>query len=135
MASASQWYQGARPRTLGVAVAPVVVGTAAATVGDDILWWRAAAALVVSLAIQVGVNYANDYSDGVRGTDAQRRGPIRLTASGIASPRAVRRAAILSFAIAAAVGAWLSLVVNPWLLLLGAFCIVAAVGYTGGPKP
>src|SRR5437660_675238 len=104
MASASQWYQGARPRTLGVAIAPVLVGTAAATFGDGILWWRAAAALVVSMAIQVGVNYANDYSDGVRGTDAQRRGPIRLTASGIASPAAVRRAAILSFAIAAVVG-------------------------------
>ncbi|HEY3833474.1 MAG TPA: 1,4-dihydroxy-2-naphthoate polyprenyltransferase [Acidimicrobiia bacterium] len=135
MATAAEWVQGARPRTLGVAVAPVLVGTAAATYGDDIHWWRALGALVVSLAIQVGVNYANDYSDGVRGTDEVRRGPIRLTASKIATPAAVKRAAIISFAVAAVAGAWLSFAVNPWLLLLGAFCIVAAVGYTGGPKP
>ncbi len=126
---------GARPRTLPVAIAPVLVGTAAATYGTGIHWWRALGALAVSLAIQVGVNYANDYSDGVRGTDAARRGPIRLTASGLASPGAVQRAAILSFGVAAAAGLWLSLVVEPWLLLLGAFCILAAVGYTGGPKP
>ncbi len=135
MATASEWLAGARPRTLGVAIAPVLVGTAAATFGEHVLWWRAVAALVVSLAIQVGVNYANDYSDGVRGTDVARRGPIRLTASGIATPSAVKRAAIMSFGVAAVVGAWLSLVVSPWLLLLGAFCIAAAVGYTGGPKP
>ena len=135
MATAGEWVQGARPRTLGVAVAPVLVGTAAATFGEGIHWWRALGALVVSLAIQVGVNYANDYSDGVRGTDEVRRGPIRLTASNLATPAAVKRAAIVSFAVAGVVGAWLSLVVDPWLLLLGAFCIVAAVGYTGGPKP
>ncbi len=83
-------------------------------------WWRALAALVVALALQVGVNYANDYSDGVRGTDKNRRGPVRLVASGLASPAAVRNAALISFGVAAVVGGVLSLVVNPWLLLVGA---------------
>ncbi len=135
MTSAAHWVAGARPRTLGVAIAPVIVGTAAVTFGDNVRWWRFAGALAVSLAIQVGVNYANDYSDGVRGTDANRRGPIRLTASGIASPKAVRTAAMLAFGVAALIGAWLSLVVDARLLVLGAACMVAAVGYTGGPKP
>ena len=98
-------------------------------------WPRAAAAAVVALALQVGVNFANDYSDGVRGTDAERRGPVRLTATGLATPRAVRNAALISFAVAAVVGAVLSLVVNPWLLLVGVAAIAAAVTYTGGPKP
>ena len=135
MTTASEWVQGARPRTLGAAVVPVVVATALASVDRPTIWWRAAAALFVALALQIGVNYANDYSDGVRGTDAVRRGPIRLTASGVAPPAAVKRAALISFAIAGGVGLWLSLVVTPWLLLLGAACILAAVGYTGGPKP
>ena len=129
------WVQGARPKTLGAAVAPVVVGTAAGSLDGPINWPRATAALVVALALQVGVNYANDYSDGVRGTDAERRGPVRLTATGLATPRAVRNAAAISFGVAAVVGAILSLVVNPWLLLIGAAAIGAAVGYTGGPKP
>jgi len=129
------WVQGARPKTLGAAVAPVVVGTAAGSLDGPINWPRATAALVVALALQVGVNYANDYSDGVRGTDAERRGPVRLTATGLATPRAVRNAAAISFGVAAVVGAILSLVVNPWLLLIGAAAIAAAVGYTGGPKP
>ena len=91
---------------------------------------------MVALALQVGVNYANDYSDGVRGTDTQRRGPVRLTATGLATPRAVRnRGASIAFAVAAVVGAVLSLVVNPWLLLVGVAAIAAAVTYTGGPKP
>ena len=87
------WWAGARPKTLGVAFAPVLVGTAAGALGRSIRWTHAVAALVVSLALQVGVNYANDYSDGVRGTDKERRGPIRLVASGLASPTAVRNAA------------------------------------------
>jgi 1,4-dihydroxy-2-naphthoate octaprenyltransferase len=129
------WVAGARPKTLGAAVAPVVVGTAAATVDGPIRWARAIGALVVALALQVGVNYANDYSDGVRGTDKDRRGPIRLVASGLASPAAVRNASAIAFAVAAIVGGVLSLVVNPWLLLVGVAALVAAVTYTGGPKP
>jgi 1,4-dihydroxy-2-naphthoate octaprenyltransferase len=120
---------------LGAAVAPVLVGTAAASLDGPTNWWRALAALVVALALQVGVNYANDYSDGVRGTDAERRGPLRLTATGTATPTAVRNAAMISFGTAALVGGVLSLVVNPWLLLVGAASIAAAALYTGGPKP
>jgi 1,4-dihydroxy-2-naphthoate polyprenyltransferase len=129
------WWEGARPKTLGVAVAPVLVGTAAGAIGGSIRWERAGAALVVALALQVGVNYANDYSDGVRGTDKVRRGPVRLVASGLATPTAVRNAAAISFGIAAIVGAIISLIVNPWLLLVGLAAIAAAVTYTGGPKP
>jgi 1,4-dihydroxy-2-naphthoate octaprenyltransferase len=113
----------------------VLVGTAAGSLAGPTNWVRAAAALVVALALQVGVNYANDYSDGVRGTDANRRGPVRLVASGLATPAAVKRAAMIAFAIAALVGGVLSLVVNPWLLLAGAAAIAAAVTYTGGPRP
>ncbi len=135
MATPVEWWQGARPRTLGAAIAPVAVGTMAATFGNHVLWWRAAAALTVSLALQIGVNYANDYSDGVRGTDTNRRGPVRLTASGLAEPKAVKRAAQYSFAFAGVIGAWLSLVVDWRLLLVGAGCIAAGALYTGGPKP
>jgi 1,4-dihydroxy-2-naphthoate polyprenyltransferase len=133
--TARLWYQGARPKTLGAALSPVIVGTAAGTLDGPIDWPRAAAAAVVALALQVGVNFANDYSDGVRGTDAQRRGPVRLTATGLATPRAVRTSAVLAFAVAAVVGAALSIVVNPWLLVVGVAAIVAAVTYTGGPRP
>jgi 1,4-dihydroxy-2-naphthoate octaprenyltransferase len=133
--SAAHWVAGARPKTLGAAVSPVLVGTAAGSLDGPIAWWRAAAALVVALALQVGVNYANDYSDGIRGTDANRRGPIRLVATGTATPRAVRTAALLSFSVAAVVGGVLALVVNPWLLLVGAAALVAAATYTGGPAP
>ena len=129
------WWEGARPKTLGVAVAPVLVGTAAGALGRSIRWSHAVAALFVALALQVGVNYANDYSDGVRGTDKERRGPIRLVASGLASPAAVRNAAGIAFLAAALVGGVLSLVVSPWLLLIGLAALVAAVTYTGGPKP
>jgi 1,4-dihydroxy-2-naphthoate octaprenyltransferase len=135
MTSLGLWYQGARPKTLGAAISPVLVGTAAGSLDGPIDWPRAAAAAAVALALQVGVNFANDYSDGVRGTDAQRRGPVRLTATGLASPRSVRNAAILAFAFAAVVGAVLSLIVTPWLLLVGVAAIAAAVTYTGGPKP
>ena len=135
MTTAGQWLAGARPRTLGLAVAPVAVGTAAGSLAGPVIWWRAAAALAVAVALQVGANYANDYADGVRGTDDARRGPVRLTATGLASPRAVRRAAFVSLGIGAAVGAVLALVVNPWLLVLGAVCLGAAWLYTGGPRP
>jgi 1,4-dihydroxy-2-naphthoate octaprenyltransferase len=135
LTSPKLWYEGARPKTLGVAASGVIVGTAAGSLDGPINWWRAMAAFVVALSLQVGVNYANDYSDGVRGTDANRRGPVRLTATGLATPRAVRNAAILSFAVAAIVGGILSLVVNPWLLLVGVAAIIAAATYTGGPKP
>jgi 1,4-dihydroxy-2-naphthoate octaprenyltransferase len=135
VASASVWFQGARPKTLGAAISPVLVGTAAGSLDGPIHWGRAVAALVVALALQVGVNYANDYSDGVRGTDADRRGPVRLVATGLASAHAVRNAALISFAVAAVVGGVLSLVVNPWLLLVGAAALAAAITYTGGPAP
>jgi 1,4-dihydroxy-2-naphthoate octaprenyltransferase len=126
---------GARPRTLPAAVAPVLVGTAAAAGVGPFIAWRAVAALVVALALQVGVNYANDYQDGVRGTDKVRVGPTRLVAAGLASPTAVRNAAILSFAVAGVAGIILAAVVQPWLIVVGVACIAAAWGYTGGPRP
>lgn len=135
MTTAQQWFAGARPRTLALAVAPVAVGTAAGALDAPLIWWRAAAALVVAVGLQVGANYANDYADGVRGTDDDRRGPLRLTATGLASPRAVKGAAFLSFGVAAAFGTVLSLAVDPWLLLLGVACVAAAWFYTGGSKP
>jgi 1,4-dihydroxy-2-naphthoate polyprenyltransferase len=135
MTSARLWYQGARPKTLGAALSPVLVGTAAGSLDGPIDWPRAVAAATVALALQIGVNFANDYSDGVRGTDAQRRGPLRLTATGLATPRAVRTAALVAFAVAAVVGTALSLAVNPLLLLVGIAAVGAAVTYTGGPRP
>ncbi|MFO7590223.1 MAG: 1,4-dihydroxy-2-naphthoate polyprenyltransferase [Acidimicrobiia bacterium] len=130
------WVAGARPRTLGAAIAPVVVGTAAAhhDVGTT-SWGRAALALVVAVGMQVGVNYANDYSDGVRGTDRHRKGPVRLTATGLATPRAVATAAGLALLVAAAAGLALAAIVSWWLVAVGAAAIVAALGYTGGPRP
>jgi 1,4-dihydroxy-2-naphthoate polyprenyltransferase len=133
---AAEWVVGARPRTFGAAIAPVIVGTAAAAgAAGDVRWGRAALALVVALGLQIGVNYANDYSDGVRGTDADRKGPVRLTASGVAAPNAVRNAAGLALLVAAAAGLALAIVVNLWLLVVGAAAIAAAIFYTGGPKP
>jgi 1,4-dihydroxy-2-naphthoate octaprenyltransferase len=130
------WLAGARPRTLGAAIAPVLVGTAAAHGdGTDVSWVRAALALIVALGLQVGVNYANDYSDGIRGTDDARRGPLRLTASGLVRPAVVRRAAGIAIAVAAAAGLALAVLVTPWLLLVGVAAIAAAVLYTGGPRP
>jgi 1,4-dihydroxy-2-naphthoate octaprenyltransferase len=134
--TAAEWVQGARPRTLGAAISPVLVGTAAAYAdADDVIWWRAGAALVVALALQVGVNYANDYSDGVRGTDARRAGPLRLTASGVAAPAAVRNAAVLAFGVAAVFGLALAIAVDLRLLVVGVAAIAAAALYTGGPRP
>jgi 1,4-dihydroxy-2-naphthoate octaprenyltransferase len=129
------WVAGARPRTLGASVSPVLVGTAVGSRLGPVTWWRAVAALVVAVALQVGVNYANDYSDGTRGVDAERRGPLRLTASGSVAPEAVKRAAIVSFAVAAVAGIALALAVVWWLILVGAACVLAAALYSGGPKP
>ncbi|MGH8985108.1 MAG: 1,4-dihydroxy-2-naphthoate polyprenyltransferase [Acidimicrobiia bacterium] len=132
----AQWVAGARPRTLGAAIAPVLVGTAAAYAAvERMIWWRAGAALVVALALQVGVNYANDYSDGVRGTDDVRAGPLRLTASRLATPASVRTAAAIAFGVAAVVGLALALVVDLRLLFVGAAAIAAGALYTGGPRP
>ena len=131
----NRWLTGARPRTLPAAVVPVAIGAAAAVGEGDIVWWRVAAALVVSLALQVGVNYANDYSDGVRGTDDVRVGPARLVAGGLASPAAVKRAAMVAFGVAAVAGLAIAADTSWWLLVVGAAAIAAAWFYTGGPKP
>ena len=135
MATAVQWLEGARLRTLPAAVSPVVAGTGAAAAADGFDLGRAVLALVVALAMQVGVNYANDYSDGLRGTDANRVGPLRLVGSGAASATAVRRAALVSFAVAAVAGVVLALLAAWWLVLVGAACFLGAWFYTGGGAP
>jgi 1,4-dihydroxy-2-naphthoate octaprenyltransferase len=129
------WLVGARPRTLPAALVPVVIGAACAVGAGSVTWWRVAVALVVSLALQVGVNYANDYSDGVRGTDDARVGPVRLVASGLKPPAAVKRAAWLAFGVAAVAGLALAATTSWWLLVVGAAAIAAAWCYTGGPRP
>ena len=131
----AQWVAGARPRTLPAAVAPVLAGTGVAAYADGAVWWKALLALVVSLALQVGVNYANDYSDGIRGTDADRVGPMRLVGSGAASPAAVKRAAFLAFGVAAIAGLVLAATTAWGLVAVGAACVVAAWFYTGGKRP
>jgi 1,4-dihydroxy-2-naphthoate octaprenyltransferase len=127
------WIAGARPRTLPAAIAPVLVATALAGSNSKVI--PALLALSVSLALQVGVNYANDYSDGIRGTDNERVGPLRITASGLASPQAVRNAAFISFGIAAIAGLILAAMTSWWLIAVGALAIAAAWGYTGGKNP
>jgi len=149
----ARWWLGARPRTLPAALVPVAVGTAAAhgrgprtPVSSAVLaaghavpridpWWCALGALVVALAIQIGTNYANDYSDGIRGTDDARVGPVRLTATGLASPGAVRRAALCAFGVAGLVGLGLAWATSWWILVVGAACLLAGWFYTGGPRP
>ena len=136
----SLWLAGARLRTLPAAVVPVLVGTAAAFDGDagdagGIIWWRFVLAMVVSLALQVGVNYANDYSDGVRGTDDERVGPLRLVGSGLVEPALVKRAAFLAFGFAAVAGLALAIATSWWLVLIGVASILAAWFYTGGSNP
>lgn len=127
------WVRGARPRTLAISVVPVAVGAAAA---PHLSAWRTAAAFVTALGLQVGVNYANDYFDGVRGVDtAARVGPTRLVASGLASPRAVATAAGAAVAVAAAAGIALAVTVGPALLIVGAAAILATFLYSGGPRP
>jgi 1,4-dihydroxy-2-naphthoate polyprenyltransferase len=135
MATTAEWVQGARPRTLPAAISPVVAGTGLAIAADSFVWWKALLALVVALALQVAVNYANDYSDGVRGTDAVRVGPLRLVGSGVAAPAQVKNAAYASFAVAAVAGLALAATTTWWLVAVGAICIVAAWFYTGGSKP
>ena len=129
----NKWIIGARPRTLPAAIAPVLVATAYA--GSDWEPIRALSALLVSLALQIGVNFAKDYSDGIRGTDDSRIGPVRLTASGLASPKSVRAAALISFLFAALIGLTLAAATSWWVILVGALAINAAWGYTGGAKP
>ena len=131
----NRWMLGARPRTLPAAVVPVALGAAACVGESGVVWWRAVPALVVSLALQVGVNYANDYSDGIRGTDEVRVGPTRLVASGLASASAVKKAALLAFLVAAVAGLLLAVVTSWWLLAVGAAAILAGWFYTGGPRP
>ncbi|HET8643756.1 MAG TPA: 1,4-dihydroxy-2-naphthoate polyprenyltransferase [Pseudonocardiaceae bacterium] len=136
MATAGQWIEGARLRTLPNAVAPVVVGTGAAAAIDGLVWWRAGVALLVALALIIGVNYANDYADGVRGTDRIRVGPVRLVGSGLAAPESVKRAAYIALGVAAVAGLVLIIGSRQWLLLvIGALCLPAAWFYTGGKRP
>lgn len=136
MATSAEWVAGARLRTLPAAAAPVLVGSGAAAQVDAFAFWPALLALGVALALQVGVNYANDYSDGVRGTDADRVGPQRLTASGAALASQVRNAAFVCFGVAAVLGlALVALTGHWWLLAVGALAIVAAWYYTGGKNP
>ncbi|MGW4793519.1 1,4-dihydroxy-2-naphthoate polyprenyltransferase [Nonomuraea sp. NPDC004297] len=136
MATSAQWIAGARPRTLPNAVVPVMVGTGVAIGAGGFVWWRAILALLVALTLQVGVNYANDYSDGVRGTDDERVGPMRLVGSRAATPRQVLTAALGCFALAAVLGLVLVLVTQAWwVLLVGAAAIAAAWFYTGGKRP
>ncbi|SIR68464.1 1,4-dihydroxy-2-naphthoate polyprenyltransferase [Williamsia sterculiae] len=140
MATAREWVEGARPRTLPNAVAPVIAGTGAAwwatdagTVGAH--WWKVVLALLVALALVIGVNFANDYSDGIRGTDDDRVGPMRLVGSRAASPASVKRAAMLCFAVAAVCGLVLAVTSAWWLVLVGVICIAGAWFYTGGRNP
>ena len=129
----NKWILGARPRPLAAAIAPVLV--AIALVGKDFDWLRAVLALMVAVWLQIGVNFANDYSDGVKGTDADRVGPIRLVASGLATAKSVQFAALISFVVASVAGTWLALLTSPLLILVGIFSIAAAWGYTGGKNP
>src|SRR3954447_1437820 len=128
VATAAQWVEGARPRTLPAAIAPVLAGTGAAALVDSVRPLRAVLALVVALALQVAVNYANDYSDGLRGTDAVRVGPLRLVGSGAATPGAVRRAAFLAFAVAGVAGIVLAAMTSWWLVAVGLVAMLAAGG-------
>ena len=127
------WVDGARPRTLPAAIAPVLVATALA--GDSFNPLTALLALIVSLSLQIGVNYANDYSDGIRGTDNDRIGPSRITAGGLAKPVQVKSAAFISFGVAAVAGLGLAITTSWWLIAVGAISIAAAWGYTGGKNP
>jgi len=135
MATLAQWIEGARPRTLPNAIAPVIAGTGAAAWLHSASWWKALLALAVSVALIVGVNYANDYSDGIRGTDDERAGPLRLVGSRVAAPRAVLTAAAACLALAAVAGVALAILTAPWLTAVGAVCLAGAWFYTGGSRP
>ena len=130
------WYQGARPKTLGAAISPVIVAWAIAYFEKSFNLYVALLALIVSIAIQIGVNYANDYSDGIKGTDDNRIGPVRLVGQKIASAKSVKRAAYIFFFVAALAGLLITIETKQWwFLLLGAIAIISAWTYTGGPKP
>jgi len=130
------WVAGARPRTLPAAIAPVLIGTSLVNSdGREINWVNALLALGVGLLLQIAVNYSNDYSDGIRGTDEARVGPVRLVASGLKSATSVKNAAILSYLFAAICGLFLSIRTSPFLILVGALAIIAGWTYTGGKKP
>lgn len=136
MATREQWIQGARPLTLPAAIAPVLLGSAIAKFEGSFKPGIALLAMVVALALQVGVNYANDYSDGVRGTDEFRVGPVRLVGQGLAPADQVKRAAFLSFGVAAAAGFGITLLSGIWLFIaVGLLAILAAWFYTGGKNP
>jgi 1,4-dihydroxy-2-naphthoate octaprenyltransferase len=136
VATAAQWLEGARPRTLPMALAPVIIGSAAAFGLGSFRPLNAVLAAIVSVLLQVGVNYANDYSDGIRGTDNERVGPLRLTGAGLARPQQVKLAAFGCFGLAMLAGLALVVLSQAWVLLLvGMGCIVAAWGYTGGRNP
>lgn len=135
MATVAQWIEGARPRTLPNAIAPVIAGTGAAGWLGSAVWWKALLALAVALSFTVGVNYANDYSDGIRGTDDERSGPLRLVGSRLAAPRAVLTAAAASLLTGAAAGLALAATSTPWLIAVGALCVAGAWLYTGGSRP
>ena len=135
VATAQQWFSAARPRTLPAAVAPVLVGTGAGISLGGFSWLRGGLALVVSLALQIGVNYSNDYSDGIRGTDAERVGPTRLVGAGLALPKRVKLAAFGCFGVAGVAGLILAALTSWWLLPVGVAAVAAAWFYTGGPKP
>ena len=134
-ASFAQWIEGARPRTLPNAIAPVIAGTGAAAGLGAAVWWKALLALAVAVALIIGVNFANDYSDGIRGTDDDRTGPVRLVGSRLATPRSVLAAAVAALSVGALAGVVLALVSAPWLLAVGAACIAGAWLYTGGSRP
>jgi 1,4-dihydroxy-2-naphthoate octaprenyltransferase len=137
VATGREWLAGTRPRTLPAAVVPVLIGSGVAAGYGDFVWWRALLALVVALALQVGVNFANDYSDGIRGSDddGKRVGPMRLVGSGAATPRAVLVAALGSFLVAGIAGLVLAAMTSWWLVLLGVCCVAGAWFYTGGSRP
>jgi 1,4-dihydroxy-2-naphthoate octaprenyltransferase len=136
MTSLNIWFQGARPKTLGAAIAPVLVGSSIAYYEKSFDLTISLLALLVSISIQIAVNYANDYSDGIKGTDDQRVGPVRLVGQKLASPKSVKTTAIIFFSIAALAGLFITILSNQWwFLLLGLSAIVAAWTYTGGPKP
>jgi 1,4-dihydroxy-2-naphthoate octaprenyltransferase len=136
VATLGQWVAGARPRTLPAAVAPVAAGSGVAAAEGSFIAGRTLLALAVALCLQIGVNYANDYSDGIRGTDDVRVGPVRLVGQRLASPASVRTAAVGALLVAAVLGLWLVVLAQAWAwLLVGAVCIAAAWLYTGGPRP
>ena len=135
MASFAQWIAGARPRTLPNAIAPVIAGTGGAAWLHGAVWWKALLALAVAVALIIGVNFANDYSDGIRGTDDDRAGPVRLVGSRLATPGSVLTVAVLAMTVGAVAGFVLAMTTAPWLMGVGAVCIAGAWLYTGGSKP